>query len=323
MKDEGDGTLSTDVTCFKPGTTQKTDEEGNPVVDEYGEPVYEDTPLEEIAFVNKKSAELKVRKVDSRTGETLEGVRFTVEKTDAEAGDDAADGRLYLQSDGTLAETPYEFVTGKTGTFSVSDVPAGRYTLTETEALSGYIAAAPVTFEVKEGQVLEDGDPVSVITVHNSKDYGQLVIEKTLSKYKSSEPVTCVFSVVADLNGEIVYDQYVSMTFSDAGTQKVVIKDIPKEAVVTVTEVYAGAGYTAEGEQVIVLRDEDNKASFTNSYDDQSLSGYGATNIYERSEGGWSWKQLAEEAVIDAGTGPGDEPGNNPGGDSPGDTDKN
>lgn len=336
VKDDGEGHLITETECWKPGK-QKLDENGEPMVDEEGNPVYDDTQLDEITFVNKKSADLKVRKEDSRTRETLSGTIFTIEKTDGAADDAAAQ---YLQADGTLGEAPYFFVTGEKGTFEVEGVPAGTYVLTETFAPFGYGKAAPITFEVKEGMVLEDGQPVNVIVVHDNKEYGKLTIEKTLDRWESSEPVTAAFRITGVFKAEDgtetpAYENVVSITFDGAGTKSVTLEDIPKDAFITVTETYSGGSYIVKGDGVQTIEEQilpvsDNPEGYTvrfnNTYEDGKLSGNGATNLYEKDDNGrWSWKQLTEDAVEDAGgdSGGDDEGGGNAGGDSPGDTDQN
>ncbi len=128
---------------------------------------------------------------------------------------------------------------------------------------------------------------------------GQLEIVKTLLSYETSAPATFVFHVEAVLDGEKVYDQVVSATFTAAGEERILIDDIPVGAEVTVTEVYSGASYelTTDGTQRTVIAAEDTaEVGFTNTYNRKKRTGYGITNHFTYGEDGWQWEQWEETA---------------------------
>ena len=74
------------------------------------------------------SYKMVMNKVDSGTNLAVGGVKFTIQNA---AG-------AYLQADGSVDSTPYEFETASDGSFSVSGVDAGTYTFRETDAPSDY-----------------------------------------------------------------------------------------------------------------------------------------------------------------------------------------
>lgn len=78
---------------------------------------------------------LHVEKKDRDTNVSLAGAKFTIQAT---APDDTASKGLYVQADGRLGASPYEFVTKADGTFNVTGLDAGTYTLHETQAPSMY-----------------------------------------------------------------------------------------------------------------------------------------------------------------------------------------
>lgn len=140
------------------------------------------------------------------------------------------------------------------------------------------------------------------ITLKPEQDsrYGALEIDKTLLTFNASGQATFVFSIEAVLNGETVYSDVVSITFTDAGQQSCRIGRIPVGAVVTVTEIYSGACYTlasAATQSVVITADELASVSFTNDYDGGMNQGSGITNSFEySSESGWSWTQISDNS---------------------------
>ena len=124
-----------------------------------------------------------------------------------------------------------------------------------------------------------------------------LKITKDLESWEDSSSVSFVFDIVATLEGveKPVYANTVGMTFSDAEVQSVVLKDVvPVDAVVTIKEVYSGAGYEiSEGTpgeyEITVLPAEEEDSpiefEFKNKYNKDSRNGYGIENHFERVEG--------------------------------------
>lgn len=127
--------------------------------------------------------------------------------------------------------------------------------------------------------------------------YGALEIVKTLSEYESEEgiesPVTCVFEVTGILNGEEVYSEVESITFTKAGQERVVLNQIPALAEVTVREVYSGAGYelTVPGDRTTTIAaNEIVSVDFENVYNGQRRGGHGIKNQFVQDENGvWHW----------------------------------
>ncbi len=133
--------------------------------------------------------------------------------------------------------------------------------------------------------------------------YGELIIEKTLNTVNvSMGGASCVFQVEAIKDGKIVYSNVLSLNFKEPGTKQIVVDEIPMGAAVTVTEIYAGAGYTltsAPSVDVTIVTPEAEgypaTANFTNDYD---YPGYGTSvvNHFEHIGEGWEWNPQADNA---------------------------
>lgn len=130
--------------------------------------------------------------------------------------------------------------------------------------------------------------------------YGDLHITKRLSeknRLEGAEGATSVFHVVVtDGEGDgrkEIYNNMVAFRLRETGeTDTVVIGKFPAGAVASVTEVYAGAGYEAEGsparEDIVIISDEAVErtgalvaaADFTNRTDGTIVGGYGIVNHF-------------------------------------------
>jgi len=128
--------------------------------------------------------------------------------------------------------------------------------------------------------------------------YGSLEIVKTLSEYETmggiQESATFVFEVTGRLNGEVVYSNVESITFTAAGQESVVLNRIPAGAEVTVTEVYSGSSYelTVPGDRTAVIgADSVVSVEFENEYDGRRTNGHGIKNqfVYDEEAGRWNW----------------------------------
>lgn len=127
--------------------------------------------------------------------------------------------------------------------------------------------------------------------------FGSLEIVKTLSEYETEEgipeSVTCVFEVTGVLDGEEVYSEVESITFTRAGQERVVLNQIPAMAAVTVREVYSGAGYelTIPGDRsAVIAANEIVSVDFENVYNGRRLNGHGIKNQFVQGEdGSWHW----------------------------------
>lgn len=105
------------------------------------------------ATVRDYTYKLQVTKIDSAASDTkLAGAKFTIQAT---GPDDTASTGKYVQQDGTLGDTAYEFETSSDasdadtyGTFSVQGLDMGTYTVKETAAPSGYNTIPEFTFTI-------------------------------------------------------------------------------------------------------------------------------------------------------------------------------
>lgn len=136
-------------------------------------------------------------------------------------------------------------------------------------------------------------------TVERQK--GRLNIVKNITGYNQTLGQTSfIFKIEAkEKNGEIVYSDYASITFTKPGTETITISDIPAGTTVTVTEVYSGASYEVVGDSVktcTIVSDQAINAgeatqasvSFTNKYNGGNRGGYAVTNHFDRDGDGWT-----------------------------------
>ena len=117
---------------------------------------------------------LKLVKEDSVSETTkLEGVKFTIQATGADEGD----GTEYVQKNGSLGDTAYEFTTNDKGEINVKGLDAGTYTVKETHALGGYNTLPDFTFTIStaEGDLDKTEEQATTLTVNTSKEGTDLV----------------------------------------------------------------------------------------------------------------------------------------------------
>ena len=133
---------------------------------------------------------------------------------------------------------------------------------------------------------------------------GRIEIDKILSNYLSDG--TFVFSVKAEYEGKVVLNDVRSLTFTEAGSQSIVIDDIPVGSVVTVKEIYSGAIYElssdSEVEHTIDRPFVDEKTGtvfhfeFINKYNKSNNHGYGIDNMFVKDDNGdWEYVKGGEE----------------------------
>lgn len=140
--------------------------------------------------------------------------------------------------------------------------------------------------------------------------FGKLTINKTLSNYNETLGLTTsVFEIVGkDAQENVVYTNVASITHNGAGTESVTIENIPAGITVTVTEVYAGASYEIDGENVKtakIVSDEavgtgnaEASVAFTNKLNGGHDSGYGLMNEFKAGEDGdWEWRKPTTPGV--------------------------
>lgn len=82
---------------------------------------------------------LNLLKVDQGTEKALQGAVFTIQATNPDEGV----GTQYVQDDGSLRATKYEFVTDKDGYIHVTGLDAGTYTVHEVSAPSSDYSTVP------------------------------------------------------------------------------------------------------------------------------------------------------------------------------------
>lgn len=131
-----------------------------------------------------------------------------------------------------------------------------------------------------------------------------IVISKTLQSYNATlGPTTFLFEVKATVDGELMYSNVASITFSGTGTQSTTVEGIPAGADVTVTEVYSGTSYTPVGGRVSVeIEDlpmpEDGgtytRVPFTNDYNNRRVPDSAVTNTFVYNGTGWQWQGSQE-----------------------------
>ena len=101
--------------------------------------------------VRNYTYKLHLVKSDKATNEKLAGAKFTIQATGA---DDSASKNKYVQADGTLGDTAYEFTTDANGVIDIAGLDAGTYTVKETKAPAtdsddtSYKSLADFTFSI-------------------------------------------------------------------------------------------------------------------------------------------------------------------------------
>ncbi|MDD5799236.1 MAG: isopeptide-forming domain-containing fimbrial protein [Coriobacteriales bacterium] len=86
-----------------------------------------------------------VKESSTEATKKLSGAKFTIKAT---TPDDSDSTNKYVQADGTLGDTAYEFTTNDQGEIAVSGLDAGTYTVSETKSPDGFNKVADFTFEI-------------------------------------------------------------------------------------------------------------------------------------------------------------------------------
>ncbi|MBM6948050.1 DUF5979 domain-containing protein [Mordavella massiliensis] len=227
---------------------------------------------------------------------------LTAQETEALALEAAA--VVGWQADGSWEDVkePDVQIRLENGTGRADGLATGIYLVLPKDALTQTHAYQFQPSLITIPRQLESGDWTYDVTASLKPEqkprYGSLRIRKTLDSFNESlGPVTFVFQIEGtDENGETVYSNVAATTHSSAGTVDAVAERIPAGTRVTVTEVYSGASYelVSQGTQEgLITADQELGMTFTNTYDDGLVPGYGAVNQFDYDEdAGWTWNRL-------------------------------
>lgn len=139
---------------------------------------------------------------------------------------------------------------------------------------------------------------------------GSLRITKNLLEMAQIQGVANEATFVFDIKGyrgdELVYTNVASIKFTAAGSDSVVIDNIPAGLTVVVSEVYSGTSYTTVTDTpqstTIVATDHPTitvdpaTVNFENTYDGNSNRGGSVTNSFEFGDEEWTWSNDGQVA---------------------------
>ncbi len=194
---------------------------------------------------------------------------------------------------------------GKTGSATISG-GAGLYLYVPKAAqddyydytFTHYVIMVPGSEYIANGQGSDEWNYTATFNLKSEAEHrlGSLQINKSLKTYNQSlGEGSFVYNVEAKFGEDTVYSNVVSITADDAGVfSSEVIKGIPAGSVVTITEVYTGASYSAEAttvSPVTIVADELVSATFTNDYNDKLIVGSTAleNHFVKTEDGTYEW----------------------------------
>lgn len=233
-------------------------------------------------------------------------------KTTAQEWEEKARSAVKAVEENQTEATASDNLIGGKG--SVDGLSVGMYLVEAEEVQSPYYTYSftPYLISLPNNQYYVTGsdewlyDTSTGLKPDQQKRYGDLEIDKTLTSYNETmKGASFVFDIEAEVNGEIVYSDVVSMVFDGTGTKSVVIKELPAGANITVTEVYSGSSYEATGEAeqtTQIVADEMVSTAFENQYDGKLNGGSSVVNHFEftpNEETADDQKQSAEDGVWD------------------------
>ena len=172
------------------------------------------TPVDYEVVNRMAKFHLEIIKKDAETGNTIPiaGTKFQIIDSNGNPIKAIQDG---------ASEATTEFATDKSGSLSFSSgIPAGKYTLVETQAPFGYeVSIKPQSFEVKTGV---DTEPIAIdVSDQPAKYYGVkiLKVDKTTGKAAGAGFVfdVTVAEDIKDPSGK-VYDGFAAETLMDTLT---------------------------------------------------------------------------------------------------------
>ena len=193
---------------------------------------------------------IRIKKIDSTTKEGLDGVQFTIVNEKGE----------YLNANAQLTSKEYIHTTKGEGWIVLSDVPEGKYTVTETTALEGYIkntekltievtknSANTQTFTIENTLKPEEPEPEQIdIKIHKVDENGNSLSEAVFAIYNQDE------QQYIDENGNLV-----GTTPYPIKTQNsyISITKVPKGKYIA-TEIQAPEGYKAISGTIEILNND-------------------------------------------------------------------
>lgn len=199
---------------------------------------------------------------------------------------------------GTAAAATTEI---RNGTAQIGGLEPGMYlveagtvqTARHTYDFIPYLIALPGNLYASTGSDDWVYDMETALKPEQQPRYGSLAIEKTLDNYNATlGGATYIFTVRAELDGNIVYSDAVSLVFDGPGVKTVTADGIPAGARVTVTEVYSGASYQIVGDEVQtteIVADSTVTVRFRNTYNGSPNTGSSIVNHYTyRGDGIWN-----------------------------------
>lgn len=251
----------------------------------------------------------------------FEGLDFNIVMKDANAATWENLAKDAVEKLGNVEPTKTgEIANGNQAVISGLDV--GMYLIVPQETFNSdytrkyvftpYLTALPSSDYTQTGAGSDDWqyDRTIYLKGEAQPQFGKLTINKTLSNYNETLGLTTsVFEIVGkDAQGNVVYTNVASITHNGAGTESVTIENIPAGITVTVTEVYAGASYEIDGENVktativsdeaVGTRNAEASVAFTNKLNGGHDSGYGLMNEFKAGEDGdWEWTKPTTPGV--------------------------
>ena len=227
-------------------------------------------------------------------GRNLQANEFSFELKDA-------DGKVIETAkndkDGNVKFNPVSYTekdAGKTFNYTINEVIGDENFMTYDEHVLTVKATVTDNGDGTLKVTTEYGD-TPTFTNEYKELFGDLEIVKKLPVYNATNgKQSFVFSVVATLDGETVYDSIVTLDFSAPGSKTAKIEGkIPVGSKVTVTEIYTGAAYEIKGSataevEIIPASQGAVSVSFENEPNEEMTQGYSVLNEYDYTDGaGW------------------------------------
>ena len=183
---------------------------------------------------------LKLKKIlaaEAPEEASTKAYKFTVKLKDAEH-------EKYVQEDGSLSETEYQFTITGAGEISIEDIPVGDYVVEEDQEsaeLGGYTLQVSDAVNVT---VEKDKEASAEITNTYTREEGSLKVSKNV-KSDDKNDKTKAFKFKVTLDDKTVAGTFGDMTFKD-GVAEFTLKDGESK---TATGLLSGVKYTVEEEK--------------------------------------------------------------------------